>query len=84
LPGRALNNQFIRKVSAGGKAIIEKCHNCIAECNPKTIPYCISNALINSATGNVDNGLVFCGDKVHKIKEITTVNKLMQELCTGL
>ena len=83
LPGRALNNEFIRKVTEGGKVAIEKCHNCIDGCNPKTIPYCISNALINSATGNTDQGLVFCGDKVHKIKEITTVKKLMRELCTG-
>jgi len=80
LPGRALHNKFIRKVTTGGKTLIEKCHNCIADCNPKTIPYCITNALINSATGRVDQGLVFCGDAVHKIKEITTVKKLMKEL----
>ncbi|MCL2577688.1 MAG: nitronate monooxygenase [Defluviitaleaceae bacterium] len=80
LPGRALNNEFIRKVTTGGKTLIEKCHSCIADCNPKNIPYCITNALINSVTGNVDQGLIFCGDTVHKINEITTVKKLMKEL----
>jgi len=78
LPGRALNNAFIQKLSAGEK--IESCRNCIANCNPKTIPYCITNALINSVMGNIDQGLVFCGSEVHKINEITTVKKLMKEL----
>ena len=81
LPGRALNNEFIRKVSDGIK--IEKCHGCIADCDKKTIPYCISAALINSATGKINDGLIFCGENVHKIKEISTVKKLMREFFFG-
>ena len=81
LPGRALNNEFIRRIS--GSYPIEKCHGCISNCNPKNIPYCITDALINSAKGKIDYGLVFCGSEVHKISEITTVKKLMRELCCG-
>ena len=42
--------------------------------------YCITKALINAVKGDVDNGLIFCGDNVGRINEITTVNSLMKEL----
>ena len=47
--------------------------------NPKTAPYCISKALINSANGKINDGLVFCGESVSKIKEIVTVKKIIGE-----
>ena len=49
-------------------------------CNPADTPYCITQALINSVTGNIDNGLVFCGENAHRIKEIVPVQKLMDSL----
>ena len=30
--------------------------------------------------GDVDNGLIFCGDNVGRINKITTVHSLMKEL----
>jgi len=74
LPGRALNNEFIQNISHGTK---QNCRNCIAACNPATIPYCITSALINSVTGNVAQGLVFCGSEVYRVNEITSVKELM-------
>lgn len=79
MPGRALKNQFIQEVQKA-KLPIKKCYNCLEKCNPQKVPYCITRALIDAVKGDVENGLVFCGSNVGKIKEITTVHKLMQEL----
>lgn len=79
MPGRALNNVFIKKVSQE-KEKITSCLGCLAHCNPAQVPYCITKALINAVKGDVDNGLVFCGANVDRIKEMTTVEKLMKEL----
>ena len=45
---------------------------------------CITKALINSVKGKTDNGLIFCGSNVSKIKEIVSVKCLMQELVCEL
>lgn len=83
MPGRAINNAFIKKVETE-KSQIKKCYNCIKTCNAGTTPYCITNALINSVKGKIDNGLIFCGSNVNKIKEIVSVHDLMKELVCEL
>lgn len=83
MPGRAINNSFIRKME-NEKDKIDKCYNCIKTCNVINSPYCITKALINSVKGKVDNGLIFCGSNVTKIKEIVSVHNLMQELVSEL
>lgn len=83
MPGRAINNQFIKKEETQ-KSKIEKCYGCIKTCNVKDAPYCITKALINSVKGNIESGLVFCGSNVYKIKEIVSVHSLMQELVAGI
>lgn len=83
MPGRALNNLFLDKVKQG-ETKVKKCYNCLAKCDPLEIPYCITKALINAVEGDLDNGLIFCGSNVGRIKEITTVEKLMNELTEGL
>ena len=80
MPGRAISNTFIKKLAQGDKPKIERCVNCLSTCNPATTPYCISQALISSVTGDVENGLIFAGDNVHKVQEITTVQTLMSTL----
>lgn len=79
MPGRAIRNEFIKKVEQG-KDKITKCYNCIKTCKPAETPYCITKALINAVKGNVDDGLIFCGSNVDRIDKITTVKELMQEL----
>lgn len=83
MPGRAINNKFIKKIEQD-KDKIKRCYNCIKTCNVKNSPYCITKALINSVKGEVDNGLIFCGSNVGKIKEIVSVHNLMQELVCDL
>ena len=79
MPGRALRNEFIKKLEQG-KIPIRRCFQCIKKCSPEKIPYCITQALIHAVRGNLDQGLIFCGTEVSRIKEITTVPALIQEL----
>lgn len=79
MPGRALRNAFIQRVEEA-KAPIRKCYNCLKKCNPAEVPYCITKALIDAVKGDVENGLVFCGANTGRIREMTTVHDLIQEL----
>lgn len=83
MPGRAINNNFIKKIEQE-KVKIQKCYNCIKTCNVKSSPYCITKALINAVKGEVDEGLIFCGSEVEKIKEIVSVHNLINELVDGI
>ena len=51
------------------------------KCDPRSVPYCITKALIDAVRGDIKNGLIFCGENVDRIHEMTTVHDLMQELC---
>lgn len=79
MPGRAIMNPFLKSVK-GNKIAITKCFNCLEHCNPKETPYCITKALINAVSGNIKEGLIFCGDNVHRLKSMTTVKNLLDEL----
>jgi NAD(P)H-dependent flavin oxidoreductase YrpB (nitropropane dioxygenase family) len=83
MPGRAIRNKFVEKTHAEGEKIT-RCYNCLTPCNPATTPYCISKALINAVKGNVDEGLLFCGENASRITKITTVKELMDELVSEL
>lgn len=82
MPGRAIENQFLKDVVSGKKQV-ERCLGCLAKCDPKNIPYCITDALTRAVKGDVENGLLFCGAFVGRIHEMTTVHNLMEELKTG-
>lgn len=79
MPGRALINPFLKSVE-NGKLAITKCFNCLEHCNPKEAPYCITKALIDAVQGNIQEGLIFCGDNVHRLKKMTTVKAIFDEL----
>jgi NAD(P)H-dependent flavin oxidoreductase YrpB (nitropropane dioxygenase family) len=79
MPWRAIMNPFLRTVK-DGRIAVTKCFNCLEHCNPKDTPYCITKALINAVQGNLKEGLIFCGDNVDRLKEMTTVRRLIHEL----
>ena len=80
MPGRALRNDFIKNLEVARKSV-KKCYNCLEKCDPRTVPYCITKALIDAVKGDIKNGLIFCGENVDRICEMTTVHDLMEELC---
>lgn len=79
MPGRAIHNKFLENVERGEKTLC-KCHKCLRRCNPGEIPYCITEALVQAAEGNVEHALLFCGANAWKISEIQTVSQVIREL----
>lgn len=79
MPGRAIRNAFLEKV-ASGERFMTGCRHCIKTCDPKTAPYCITRALINAATGDVDNGLLFCGSNAWRAQKIERTVDIMEEM----
>lgn len=81
MPGRAIRNDFIKRIEESRLAV-KRCYNCIKTCNPANTPYCISRALINSVTGNTDEGLLFVGSNAYRTDKIVSVKELINELVT--
>lgn len=79
MPGRAIKNAFMVKHAEVNEKIT-KCYKCLKKCDIKTIPYCITGALVRAAKGDVENALLFCGDNAYRATEITTVAEIMKEL----
>ncbi|MDO4167746.1 MAG: nitronate monooxygenase family protein [Eubacteriales bacterium] len=82
MPGRAIHNDFLDRAEAHA-CTIPRCLGCLAKCNPSQIPYCITDALIQAVKGNTRDGLLFCGENVSRLHEMTTVPALMTELQAG-
>lgn len=78
--GRGIMNTFMKNNLARGNIKVTRCLNCLTPCNPIDTPYCISEALINSVEGKVEEGLVFVGSNAHRIKKMETVKSLIDNL----
>lgn len=76
MPGRAIINPLMRRDEMNKHCY----YKCLRSCKPKEIPYCISGALLNAASGNVDEGLLFSGAYGYRSTKIQTVKELMNEL----
>lgn len=83
MPARALKTKFLDKIKEN-RVPSKRCTNCLKPCNPATTLYCIQDALINAATGNIDNGLVFSGVGVDKVDRKLSVRELIDELLEGI
>ena len=79
MPGRAIYNDFMAKSSIETFKL-KRCHQCIATCKAKDIPYCITDALVNAANGDVDNALLFCGEKAYKATRLEHVRDIFNEI----
>lgn len=81
MPGRAVHNVFIDK-AAQGKMGLKKCRQCLERCNQKDIPYCITDALINAVKGNLEDGLIFCGENAWRAEKLEHVSDIMEEFAS--
>ena len=78
MPARALDSPLLQRLEKGEKFRPLRCSNCLTGCKKgDNIPYCISRALIEAVQGNTEDGLFFCGENVHRINQIVTVEELM-------
>lgn len=80
LPGRALNNPFLKKVEEEGRVKVKKCYRCVHKCDPADTPFCITQALIDAVEGRTDEGLVFVGAGAYRTDRISTVAEVVDEL----
>lgn len=81
--GRAIRNTFTEQVMSGRRIPHNPCHRCLARCNPGDVPYCITDALIHAAKGEVDQALLFCGAYAYKAERIETVKEVIDSLLSG-
>lgn len=82
MPGRAIMNPFLRKMMTEGEKVT-RCFRCLEHCDPATIPYCITQALINAAQGDEDHALLFCGSNAYRAEKIEKVADVLKDLCFG-
>jgi len=80
LPGRAINNNFLRDVKAGKKKPFKCPWKCLVSCDYKTTPYCIAKALANAQRGDLENGFVFAGSNAYRTEEITSVHSVIESI----
>lgn len=78
MPGRAIHNKFLDRVAAGER-FMNGCRQCITTCDPKTSPYCITEALINAVEGRCDEGLLFCGSNAYRADRLEHVADILEE-----
>jgi len=84
MPGRAINNRFLKDLEIKGKQKIKCPYRCLAACHVDKARYCIALALVNSYFGDVDHGLIFCGQNAYRVDKIITVKELIRELLDEL
>ena len=66
LAARAIRNSFLEKVEKQGRIPVQRCYQCM-------------KALIDAVQGR--EVLVFCGANAYEIEKLSTVEKVMRELC---
>lgn len=83
-PGRNARTCYLKSVlqqiKDGVRPAIKTCFQCLEHCDIKTIPYCITKALVNAAEGDEDNALLFCGSNAYRAEKIEKVDDVMKEL----
>lgn len=78
MPGRAICNDFLQKTKEG-PVPHGRCHLCVSTCKPGETPYCITDALVNAVSDDVDNALLFCGTNAYRADKLEYVKDIMQE-----
>jgi NAD(P)H-dependent flavin oxidoreductase YrpB (nitropropane dioxygenase family) len=74
LPGRAIRTPFVEQMETGEELKAKECkYKCLKKCDHF---YCISERLIKAKDGNIEEGLVFSGENVFKMKEILSVKEV--------
>jgi len=79
MPGRALRTAFVDKIVSKNPPRPLGCDFCLKNCS---LEYCIIQALLNSQRGDIENGIVFSGEYVWKIKDrtIKPAREIVKEL----
>jgi len=80
LPGRAIRDKFLERISSGVKEIFKCPWKCLKSCDFKNVPYCIGLALTNAKKGDLENGFAFAGANAYRVDKIVSVKELIETL----
>ncbi len=80
MPGRAIRNVFLDKVSEGLCRPKKCAFNCLKTCDIEKTPYCIMLALYNAYKGRMEHGYAFSGSNAWRCDRIVSVKELMDSL----
>jgi len=83
LPGRVVKNDFVQQIMNGETKPFKCPWKCLSTCNYKEVPFCIAQALFNSAKGKMNEGFAFAGSNAHKATEINHVSDVIADLVNG-
>ncbi len=74
-----VGNQFTDLLTRSDKIKIEKCRDCLKHCSYR---FCLMDSLLKVVDGDIENGLVLAGARVHEIHDILPVQKIIENLTT--
>ena len=77
LSARAILNDFVKKFLEGTVEAPTKCDRCLKMCSRV---FCLKRSLLRAQSGDIEDGLVFVGKNVCKIKEILSVKEIFENL----
>ncbi|NCC51458.1 MAG: nitronate monooxygenase [Spartobacteria bacterium] len=80
LPGRVIRNTFIESINRGERKPVQCPFQCLTHCDGTKTPYCIAKALLCAARGKLMQGFAFAGENVSRVKEIVSVQTLIDSL----
>jgi len=80
LPGRAIQNKFLKDIASGVKMPFKCPWKCLRTCDFKNVPYCIGRALTNAKKGDLENGFAFAGANAYRADKIISVKELIGTL----
>lgn len=81
LEGRAMINHFVERLLNQDKIKIERCVSCLKQCDYQ---FCTLDSLVKTVQGDVDNGIIFAGSRVHEIKEILPVKTIIDDIVSEM
>ncbi len=76
-PGRAIMTKLLDSVESGKAGKFPCKYQCLKSCNHR---FCIIEALQNAQKGNVDDGIVFTGERFPEIKSVLPVKTIIETL----
>lgn len=80
LPGRAINDNFLKRISSGVKESFKCSWKCLRTCDFKEAPYCIALALTFAKNGDMEKGYAFAGANAYRVDKILSVKELTDTL----
>lgn len=77
LPGRGIRSPFTLALDENVDVTPAGCRGCLKKCEGN---FCIMDRLIMAQEGDVQEGLIFSGAKVHEINEILSVQQIFEDI----